>query len=85
LLIADGLAVAVAVALPWSTSATGICIVLWLAALFPTLDLPTIRREVFTAAGGLPVLLWGLGAIGMLWADAGWAERFHGFSSFHRL
>ncbi|MGA8322707.1 MAG: O-antigen ligase family protein [Xanthobacteraceae bacterium] len=85
LLIADGLAVAVAVALPWSTSATGICIVLWLAALFPTLDLPTIRREVFTAAGGLPVLLWGLSAIGMLWADAGWAERFAGFSSFHRL
>ena len=44
--IADGLAVAMAVALPWSTSATGICIILWLVALLPTLDGAAIRREV---------------------------------------
>src|SRR5271169_344916 len=83
--IADGLAVAMAVALPWSTSATGICIILWLVALLPTLDGAAIRREVLTAAGGLPVVLWGLGAAGMLWADVGWADRLGGFSSFQRL
>jgi hypothetical protein len=32
--------------LPWSTSATGICIILWLVALLPTLDGAAIRREV---------------------------------------
>jgi O-antigen ligase len=84
-LVADWLAIAVAVALPWSTSVTGACIVLWLAVLLPTLELATIKREVLTVAGGLPILLWGLGALGMLWADVGWAERFGGLTSFDRL
>ena len=72
--IADGLAVAVAVSLPWSTSATSILIVLWLIAVLPTLDVASVRREGMTPAGGLPVLLWALGALGILWADASWGE-----------
>jgi O-antigen ligase len=83
--LADGLVVAVAVSLPWSTSATSILIVLWLVAVIPTLELAAVRREVVTLAGGLPVLLWLLGMLGMLWADATWAERLGGASSFHRL
>src|ERR1700704_3657048 len=83
--IADGLAAAVAVALPWSTSATAILVVLWLIALVPTLDAAALRREVMSAAGGLPVLLWVLGAIGMLWADVSWSERLAGLSGFHKL
>jgi len=85
LLLADYLAAGVAIALPWSTSATGICIAAWLLALLPTLDVATVRRELTTAAGGLPVLLWCLGVIGMLWADVSWTERFQGLDSFHRL
>ena len=46
--IADGLAVAVAVSLPWSTSATSILLVLWLIALIPTLDWADLRRELLT-------------------------------------
>ena len=83
--IADGLATAVAVSLPWSTSATGILIVLWLIALVPTLDAAALRREVMSAAGGLPVLLWVLGAIGMLWADVSWSERIAAMNGFHKL
>jgi hypothetical protein len=83
--IADGLVAAVAVSLPWSTSATGILIVLWLIALLPTLDGASLRRELLSAAGGLPILLWALGAVGMLWADAGWSERIAGLSGFHKL
>ncbi len=83
--IADGLAAAVAVSLPWSTSATSILIVLWLFALVPTLDAAALRREIRSAAGGLPVLLWALGAIGMLWADVNWSERIAGLSGFHKL
>jgi O-antigen ligase len=83
--IADGLATAVAVSLPWSTSATGILIVLWLIVLVPTLDAAARRREVMSAAGGLPLLLWVLGAIGMLWADVSWSERIAGMDGFHKL
>lgn len=71
--------------LPWSTSATSILLVLWLLALFPTLNVVMVRREVETAAGGLPVLLWLLAAVGMLWADVSWPERVHGLGGFHRL
>jgi O-antigen ligase len=83
--IADGLVTAVAVSLPWSTSATSILVVLWLIALVPTLDFAMVRREVLSAAGGLPLLLWALGAVGMLWADADWSERIAGLSGFHKL
>jgi O-antigen ligase len=77
--------VAVAVALPWSTSATSILIVIWLITLIPSLNLATIWRELKTPAGGLPVALWFLGAFGMFWADVSWSERFAGLGSFHRL
>ncbi len=82
---ADWLAVGVAVALPWSTSATAILITLWLVAVLPTLDVAMVRRELATAAGGLPVLLWVLAALGMLWADVTWSERFGGLGGFNRL
>jgi O-antigen ligase len=83
--LADWLAVAVAVSLPWSTSASAILIALWLVALLPILDFATVRRELATAAGGLPVLLWALAAVGMLWADVTWSERFAGLGGFNRL
>lgn len=81
----DWLAIAVVVSLPWSTSATLALIVLWLIAVLPTLGAESIRRELSTAAGGLPVLLWVLAAVGMLWADVTWAERIDGLGGFHRL
>ncbi len=82
---ADWLAVAVAASLPWSTSATGILLVLWLIAVLPTLDVAAVRREVMTPAGGLPVLLWAFAAFGMLWADVEWRERLAGLGGFHKL
>ena len=83
--LADWAAVAVAVALPWSTSAVGIAIAVWLVVLLPTLGAASIKRELATAAGGLPVVLWCLGVIGMPWADVSWHDRFAGLDSFHRL
>ena len=82
---ADCLAIAVAVSLPWSTSATGILLVLLLLALIPTLDWDGLRRELVTAAGGLPVLLVALGVLGMAWADVSWAARWGGVGSFFKL
>jgi O-antigen ligase len=83
--LADWLAVAVAISLPWSTSASGILIALWLVALLPILDVAAVRRELLTSAGGLPVLLWTFAIVGMLWADVTWSERFAGLGGFHRL
>lgn len=83
--IADGLAVALAVSLPLSTSATGILLVLWLLALIPTLDWGDVRRELVTPAGGLPILLFIFGVLGMVWADVIWIERWKGLDSFFKL
>jgi O-antigen ligase len=83
--VADGFAVALVASLPWSTSATGILVVLWLLAAMPTLSLRAVCDEAATAAGGLPVLLWALGVVGMLWADVSWSERLGGLSGFHKL
>src|SRR6516165_5756770 len=83
--LADWAAVAVAVALPWSTSGVGVAITAWLVVLLPTLGAASIKRQLATAAGGLPVVLWCLGVIGTLWADVSWHDRFAGLDSFHRL
>jgi O-antigen ligase len=82
---ADWLAVAVAVALPWSTSLTIIFIGLWLIALLGSLEIRSMRDEILTPAGGLPVALWALGVVGMLWAGAPMAERIDGLNGFHKL
>ncbi len=83
--LTDRLALAVAIVLPWSTSATAIGVAAWAVVVLPTLDAASVRRELGTAAGGLPVLLWLLGAIGMLWADVGRGERLAGHGGFNRL
>ena len=83
--MADYSAIGVAAALPWSTSAAGILIVLWLIALFPTLNFSAIRRDFLTPAGGLPVLLWVFAAVGMLWAHVPWIDRFAGLGGFYKL
>ncbi len=83
--IADWLVVAIAVSLPWSTSATSILLVLWLIAFIPTLTWSDVRRELTTAAGGLPALLVALGIIGMTWADVSWSARWEGLDGFAKL
>jgi O-antigen ligase len=82
---ADALAVAVVVSMPWSTTATSILIAPWLVVVVPTLDWPAVRRELWTPAGGLPVLFCLLAVVGTLWADVPWRERLGGLDSFHRF
>ena len=83
--LADGFIAAAAVSLPWSTSATAIFVVLWILALIPTLSWIDFRRDLATPAGGLPVLLFALGLLGMLWADVTLLERWKGLDSFFKL
>jgi O-antigen ligase len=81
----DYLAIAVAISLPWSTSATSICLALWLFAFLPTFRFAEIRRELLTPAGGLPIMLVAWAVLGMLWADATWKESFDGLRQFDKL
>jgi O-antigen ligase len=84
--LADLLAIALAVSLPWSTSATGILAGLWLIVVIPTFNVATLRQVISTPAGGLPVLLWSLAVVGMLWAvGVPLTERLDGLSGFHKL
>jgi O-antigen ligase len=82
---ADAAAIAVAVSLPWSTSATSAFIVLWIVTLLPTLRPADLARELREPAGGLPVVLWALGIVGMLWSQASLAEQFYALKGFHKL
>jgi O-antigen ligase len=82
---ADGLVVAVAVSLPWSTSVTSILIVLWLIALVPTLNAASLRKVLTIAAGGFPAALCVFALLGMLWSIAPAAERLDVFQVYLRL
>jgi len=82
--VVDWLTVLLAISLPWSTSATGILLVVWLVAVVFTLT-PEDRDILVTPAGGLPVLLVLLGIAGMAWADVSFAERWGGLDSFLKL
>lgn len=82
---ADYSAIGIAAALPWSTSATGILIALWLLMVIPTLNFHSIRRECLTAPAALPVLLWLFAALGMLWAQVPWPDRLSGLEGFFKL
>jgi O-antigen ligase len=83
--LADGLAVAVAVSLPWSVSATGILLALWALALLPTLDRAAVRDVLAVPAGITPVLLFAFALIGMSWSQGTSAEAVNGIGVFVRL
>src|SRR6478752_6763678 len=71
-LTVDVLAVLVAAALPWSTSAVGILMVLWFLALITTLDPPALLRSLTRPASALPLAIFVLAVVGTLWSDSPW-------------
>ena len=83
--VADALAVAVAVFLPWLTSAVGIFVALWLVVSLPLFDLGSLRRELASAPGALPIVLVILAIFGMSWSDVSLMDRSRGVEPFLRL
>jgi O-antigen ligase len=85
-MVADWFAIAVVMAIPWSTSAAYILIGAWLVALLPTIEPDEWREILRHPAAIFPVALIALAAAGMLWAaDVRWGTRFEGFGSFAKL
>lgn len=84
-LAVDVLAVLVAVALPWSTSAVGIFVALWLLALIPTLDVRALLQSLRRPASALPLAFFALAVAGLFWANSPWPERLHGINPVSKL
>jgi O-antigen ligase len=82
---AEWLAIAVAVSLPWSTSASGILIALWLLAVIPTLDRKMLRGSIAFPAAAFPVALFVLGVIGLTWSIASFEDQLNSIKQFPRL
>ncbi len=83
--LADYLVVGIAIALPWSTSATVILICIWALVVIPTITPQEFREEMTRPAAYLPVALFVLAALGMLWADIPFKDRLKGINSFLKL
>jgi O-antigen ligase len=90
--VADALAMAVVISLPWSTSLTAILIGLWLLSALPFLVPSRLRKSLFdlrnsliAPAGAFPVLLCLIAALGVLWADVSWFQRIRGLEDFLKL
>jgi O-antigen ligase len=84
-IIADNLAAAVVITLPWSTSAVTIVGWIWLLAVVPTLDRELFLRTLTEPAVALPLGLFGLGLLGIFWANVSWLDAYYGFDSFPKL
>ncbi len=76
----DLLAVLVAILLPWSTSATAIAVVCWIAALVPTFHAREFLNSLKHPAYALPIALVALAIVGNLWSDASSAQRLYAIS-----
>jgi O-antigen ligase len=75
----------VAAAIPWSTSAVLILMAIWLAILIPAIEVRDFERSLKEPASWLPLSLFALAVIGMLWAHSTWPSRLHGVSAVLKL
>jgi O-antigen ligase len=81
----DVLAALTAASLPWSTTAPAVFIVLWLIVLVPTIDWSEFVRDLSHPACILPLALFGLAIIGVLWSDDTWSAGMHGVKPVAKL
>src|SRR5258705_13383988 len=80
--LADRLAIAAAVTLPWSVTASSIAIIIWLLVVLPTLDWRALRRSFSIPAGGMPGLLLLLAIVGVGGSGATPAQEFGSIKDF---
>jgi O-antigen ligase len=83
--LADYVAAAVAISLPWSTSATSLLVALWVVAVTLTLDYESVRHVSLPQVALFPIALVGLAFAGMLWAHVSWFQRLYGVEPFTKL
>jgi O-antigen ligase len=84
-LIADLLAVMIAVALPWSTSLVAIYATAWFVVAAPMFEFSTLVRSLKRPACFLPIAFFGLAVVGTLWSIAPLGERIHALGPVFKL
>lgn len=85
LFFADIAAMLIAATLPWSTTASAIATMLWVVAALLMIESAGAEAAWRNPASRVAVILFALGALGMLWADVGWPARIVGFERFVKL
>ena len=81
----DVFAILLAASLPWSTSLVGIFATAMLLTRIPFLDLASLWRLVRQPICAVPIALFALAALGMLWSDADWAARTYALKPAAKL
>jgi hypothetical protein len=73
----DIFAILTAVSLPWSTSLVAIFATALLVSMAPFLDVRAFLQSLRRPICALPIALFVLAAVGMLWSDASWGTRLY--------
>jgi O-antigen ligase len=73
----DVFAILIAASLPWSTTLVAIFAVAFLVSIVPFLDAKALLQSLRRPICALPIALFVLAVLGMLWSDASWRERLH--------
>jgi len=81
----DRLAVLIAMLLPWTTTGAAIAAVLWVIAFAFAVDLRELLVSLKRPASALPVALFTLVLLGVLWSDASSSDRMHQLSQGVKL
>jgi hypothetical protein len=74
-----------AFALPWSTTAVSVLLVVWLITLVPTINLRGFLASLKRPESFLPIAFFALALVGMQWTDDSWAVRFLGLHPVFKL
>ena len=85
LLCADLYPALAAFALPWSTTAVSVLLVVWLIVLLPTINPRAFLVSLKRPESFLPVAFFALALLGMLWADDSWPARLLGVHPVFKL
>jgi O-antigen ligase len=81
----DMVLVLAAAALPWSTSIFTILMALWFVSLLFNIEPRSLASLMRRPACWLPVALFALALLGMLWSPATWSERIHAAGAVGKL
>jgi O-antigen ligase len=81
----DLVAALIAILLPWTTTGVSIAVVLWIVALGFTCEPGALLRSLKRPVSALPIALFTLVLVGMLWSHAPSHERLHQLSQVSKL
>jgi len=73
----DVVAILLAISLPWSTSLVAIFAAALLVSMAPFLDVRALLQSLKRPLCVLPMALFALAVVGMLWSDAPWGTRLY--------